>query len=43
MNEKKNTETMLYKNCFVSLFSNRYASNDATITFENKGSSPDLG
>jgi len=43
MNKKMNTETMLYKNCIAPVFNDEYASNDATITFENKGSSPDLG
>jgi hypothetical protein len=33
---KKNRETMLYKNCIAPVFNDEYASNDATITFGNK-------
>ena len=36
MNEKKNMETMLNKNCIAPVFNDEYASNDATLTFENK-------
>jgi len=35
MNEKKNMETMLNKNCIAPVFNDEYASNDATTAFEN--------